>query len=102
MRNLHIFTLLLFGSFFGQFCRIDLVSTGLFQRSGFPAVQVVGYIMALCTFGEASQYACGVRRTMAALAGRDHFVFVFMTGNTVDTFMLGISLAVQLEGLLVA
>ncbi len=39
---------------------------------------------------------------MAPLAGRDHLVSVFVTVNTVDALMLGIGLAVQLEGLLVA
>ena len=59
-------------------------------------------IVAIAALGEASQHSCGVRCTMATLAGRDRLVFVFVTGNTVDTLMLGIGLAVELESLLVA
>ena len=57
--------------------------------------------MAIRTLGEASQHAYRVRRAMATLTGWNHLVLVFMTGNTVDTFMLGIGFAVHLEGFLV-
>lgn len=42
-----------------------------------------------------------MRRTVATLAGRHRLVLVFMTGYTIDVFMLGIGFAVQIEGLLV-
>lgn len=97
-----LFSLLPFGSFFRQFYPLGLVSSGLFQRTGFPAVQVMGDIVAITALGEAGQHTCRVRCTMATLARRDRLMLVFMTGNAVDTFMLGIGLAVQLESLLVA
>lgn len=95
-----MFRLLLFGSFFRQLYRLVLVSTRL-QRSGFPAVQVMSDIVTIAALGETSQHTRRMRCTMATLAGRDHLVLVFVTGNTVDTFMLGIGLAMQFEGLLV-
>ena len=58
-------------------------------------------IVTIGTLGEAGQHACRMRRTMAALAGWHHLVLVFMAGNTINSFMLGIGFAVQLEGLLV-
>ena len=102
VQTLQIFSLLLFGAFFGRLYRLCLVGTGLFLRTGFPAVQVMSDIVAFAALGEASQHTCRVWRTMATLAGRHHFVFVFMTGNAVDTLMLGIGQAVQFKGLLVA
>ena len=59
-------------------------------------------IMAIAALVETSQHTCGVRCTMATLAGRDRLVFVFVTGNTFDILMLGIGLAEELESLLVA
>lgn len=58
-------------------------------------------IVAIAALGETSQHTSRMRCTMAALAGRDSLVFVFVAGNTVDALMLGICLAVQLKGLLV-
>ena len=47
-------------------------------------------------------YTCRMRCSMAILTGWNHFVFVFMTGNTGNFIMLGIGLAVQRGSLLVA
>ena len=59
-------------------------------------------IVAVTAFGEASQHACRMRRTVAALAGRDGLVLVFVAGDTVDALMLRIGLAVQFKRFLVA
>ena len=85
-----------------QLYRLGLVGTGLFQRTGFPAVQVMSDVVAVAALGETSQHTGRMRCTMATLAGWDRLVFIFMTGNTVDTLMLGIGLAVELESLFVA
>ncbi len=43
-----------------------------------------------------------MRCSVTTLAGRNHLVFVLVTGNAVDVFMLCIGLAVQFKSLLVA
>ena len=95
-------SLFLFIAFFRQFYRLILVGASLLERAGIPTVQVMSNIVAVAALGEASHHTCRVRYAMASLTGRDRFVFVFVTGDAVDTFMLGIGLAVQFEGFLVA
>ncbi len=58
-------------------------------------------IVAIAAFGKAGQHACRMRCTVATLAGRDHLVLLFVTGDTGDSLMLCIGLAVQFIGLLV-
>ena len=101
MQLLQIISLLLFRTFLRHLDCFILVCVRL-QCTGFPAVKVMSDIVAISALGETGQHTCRVRSTVAALAGRHCFVFVFMTGNTVDAFMLGIGFAVQLEGLFVA
>ena len=72
-----------------------------FHWARIPSVQVVSDIVTISTLRETGKHTGRVWRTMATLAGRKHLVLVFMTSNTVDTFMLGVCLAVQLESLLV-
>lgn len=97
---LQIISLLLFGTLLRHLDNFILVSVCL-QSTGFPAVQVMSDIVAITALGEASQHTCRMRSTVTTLAGRHCFMLVFMTGHTVDTFMLCIGFAVQFEGLFV-
>lgn len=93
--------LLLLGTLFRRSDRFILIGTGTLRRSGIPSIQVMGNIVAVTALGETCQHSGRMWGAMTTLAGRHHFVFVFMAGNTSDAFMLRIGLAVQFKSLLV-
>lgn len=59
-------------------------------------------VVAVTAFGKSGQHTGRMWCTVAALACRNHFVFLFVAGDTGDVLMFCISLAVQCGGLLVA
>lgn len=73
----------------------------MLKRTSIPTIQVMSDIVAIATLGEAGHHARRVRYAMASLTGRNRLMLVFVAGNAVDTFVLGIGLAVHLESLLV-
>lgn len=102
MHSFQIFSLF-FSCLFGwQLYRFVFIGTDLFQCTGFPAVQVMGDVVAIAAFGETGQHTCRMWRAMATLTGRDRLVLVFVTCYAVDALMFCVGLAVKLKGLLVA
>lgn len=60
---------------------ILLCVLGCFCLRGGPVVQVVGDVMAVAAFGELGHHWRWVRHAVAALACRNHLVFVLVAVN---------------------
>ena len=73
----------------------------MLKRTSIPTIQVMSDVVAIAALGETGHHARRVRYAMTSLTARNRLVLVFVTGNAVDTFVLGIGLAVHLESLLV-
>ena len=65
-------------------------------------VQVVGNVVAVAAFGEAGKHTGRMWYAMAALAGRNHLVLVFVAGYAGNCLVFCISLAVQFRSLFMA